>query len=221
MWTWAGLIRCMTYILVWAKVNLNKVCTSNNWSDPTRSTSMWHHTGVKPQLCLSPGEFKQSSQTSDGTQPSPHRCYITLRCVMLCLNSPALGPSCGFSPVWCHIDVDLVGSHPMLDVHTLFQFTWAQLPIHVYKIKKKCLPKSSSSCLFIDVYTQWQTHTLWHTRVWACTHTTTAGGGRRTQKPYLSKSTDIFQEKGPGKSKRPPIEYDLSKSLPLSDINCT
>ena len=120
---------------VWAQVNLNKVCKSNNWSDPTRSTSMWHPTGVKPQLCLSPGEFKQSIQTSDGTQPSPHRCYITLRCVMLCLNSPALGPSCGFSPVWCHIDVDLVGSHPMLDVNTLFQFAWAQMPIHVNKIE--------------------------------------------------------------------------------------
>ena len=121
---------------VWAQVNLNKVCTSNNWSDPTRSTSMWHHTGVKPQLCLSPGEFKQSSQTSDGTQPSPHRCCITLRCVMLCLNSPALGPSCGFSPVWNHIDVDLVGSHPMLDVHTLFQFAWAKLQFMYKKTNK-------------------------------------------------------------------------------------
>ena len=85
---------------VWAQVDSTKY-TSNIWSDPTRSTSMWHHTGVKPQLCLSQGEFKQSSQTSDGTQPSPHRCYITLRCVILCLNSPALGQSCGFSQVGC------------------------------------------------------------------------------------------------------------------------
>ena len=63
-------------------------------------------------------------------------------------------------------------------------------------------------------YTWWQTHTLWHTRVWVCTHTTIEGGGR-TWKPW------VLPEKGPGKSKRPPIEYDLSKSLRLSDINCT
>ena len=46
---------------------------------------------------------------------------VTLRCVLLCLNSPALGSSCGFTPVGCHIDVDVVVCHQMLDVHTLFQ----------------------------------------------------------------------------------------------------
>ena len=45
--------------------------------------------------------IEQSIQTSDGTQPSPHQCDITLRCVILCLNSPALGTRFGFTPAWC------------------------------------------------------------------------------------------------------------------------
>ena len=104
-----------------------------------KSISMWHHSRVKPQLCPSPGEFKQSSETSDGT----HGCDITLRCGILCLNPPWLGQSWGYTPVGCHINVDLVGSHQMFDIHTLFQFTWAQLPNRVSNNNRImiCLPK--------------------------------------------------------------------------------
>ena len=63
-------------------------------------------------------------------------------------------------------------------------------------------------------------HTLFDTHVCERAHTQQQQVVEE-EPESLSKSTDIFQEKGPGKSKRPPIEYDLSKSLPLSDINCT
>ena len=49
-----------TWIGSWAQANWNKVCTSNIGWDPTKSTSMWFHTGEKPQLGPSAGEFKQS-----------------------------------------------------------------------------------------------------------------------------------------------------------------
>ena len=64
--------------------------------------------------------------------------------------------------------------------------------------------------------------TLFDTHV-LCKHVhtqTTAGGGRSSPKPYLSKSTDIFPENDPGKSKSHPKEYFLSESLKLSDIYC-
>ena len=86
---------------------------------------------------------------------------------MLCLNSPALGPSCGFSPVWCHIDVDLVGSHPMLDVYTLFQFAWAQLQFMDVKTNKNvCRNLRPRVCLYMYILkgrrTLFDTHVCEH-----------------------------------------------------------
>ena len=42
-----------------------------------------------------------------------------IRCLNTLFNSPALGQSWSFTPVWFQIDVDLFGFHQMFHVHTL------------------------------------------------------------------------------------------------------
>ena len=75
---------------------------------------MWLHTGEKPQLGPSAGEFKQSITHLSVMQHRWGLGWVPSDVWLLCLNSPGLRQSWGFPPVWCHIDVDLVGCHQML-----------------------------------------------------------------------------------------------------------